>query len=124
MQKTCDASLGIASCSSSSGAKEPGMLATFHEEMPPAYAQEKFSTYFRLTWFFAYGEGFYGPRVLDTDNVGASDPMTANRSTFLHPKLHFFQPGGEDDSLILQHWIMEDLNFRFQRNWTHKGPLR
>jgi len=61
----------------------------------------------RLIWTFKYGEGFYGPKVLGKDRVGARNMITAHNSTFLHPQLQFFEAGNVSSSMAF--WMHEDI---------------
>ena len=52
----------------------------------------------KIKRYFEYGKNFAGPRVLDSDNVGAGLPLQGEGSTFLHPKLVLYGPPRNDEN--------------------------
>lgn len=100
-----------------------GALSTSYlEEVPPTFLHAHYLNATRITWFFEYGAASHGPHQLHADNVGATEEWRAHESTFLHPRLQRFAPGRAD--VHAEHWMLEDLSFRFDRHARHIAPLR
>merc|ERR550537_1288222 len=101
--------------------------------MPPSHFFSRFYRNHRMIWYFKYGDDFKGPSVLEGDNVGATNPMSAHLSTFLHPKFEVFAPSEKSlpaswnftqrGSPMLEHWGLENLNFDFSLYSQHVQML-
>merc|ERR1711862_658630 len=80
-----------------------------------------------------YGDSFKGPHVLGEYNIGATDPLKAHLSTFLHPKLELFAPSKRHKPMkwtfdgrgkpLAQHWVVESNTFDFAQLAVHRQPL-
>merc|ERR1712232_746639 len=90
-------------------------------EMIPSHLSEKCSGHYCLIWYFRYGTGFNGPRVLEGDNIGASSRAVSHQSTFLHPK---FELRNELGATVLEHWLMESITFKFNTYGDHIQPFQ
>merc|ERR1719498_445064 len=71
---------------------EKKFKAVYIEEVLPSYMLKKCTKAACLLWYFEYGKKFRGARVLEGDNVGATERDSAQQSTFLHPTVEFFKP--------------------------------
>ena len=91
------------------------------KEIPKQYLQIKFGNRPRISLEFIYGANHHGPKVFEIGAVGATEGDHAEKSTFLHPKLMFFQSHTNESEW--NHHLVEDVPTKFDTT-QHRPYLK
>ena len=82
-------------------------------EVPRTLFHEWFTKFVRVEWYLDYGKYFYGPKVMGASNVGGQSVFNAHKSTFLHPRLHYYPASATQPNI--SYFLQENVKFQFNR---------